>query len=162
MDCVESADQFREYRQLNKTLLRSLNGARLFVTPWPAAHQAPLPMEFSRQELWNGPCPPPGDLPNPGIKPSSPALQADSSPAEPTREAKLSLWPVNMECLPIDLDFSFFHQSIIVFRVYTMHLLNVLLSLLFFLVLLLIGLFAWFHFQIILSKCLEVQLIFVY
>ena len=47
-----------------------------------------------------------------------------------------------MECLPIDLDFSFFHQSIIVFRVYTTHLLNVLLSLLFFLVLLLIGLFA--------------------
>ena len=79
-----------------------------------------------------------------------------------TRKATLSLRPVNMECLPIDLDFSFFHQSIIVFRVYTTHLLNVLLSLLFFLVLLLIGLFAWFHFQIILSKCLEVQLIFVY
>ena len=47
-------------------------------------HQAPLSMEFSRQEYWGGlPCPPPGDLPDPGIKPGSPALQADSLPAEP-------------------------------------------------------------------------------
>ena len=38
------------------------------------AHGAPLSMEFSRQEYWSGwPCPPPGDLPNPGIKPKSPA-----------------------------------------------------------------------------------------
>ena len=38
--------------------------------PWTAAHQAPLSMEFSRQEYWSGlPCPPLGDLPNPGIKP---------------------------------------------------------------------------------------------
>jgi len=48
------------------------------------AHQDPLSMEFSRQEYWSGlPCPPPGDLPNPGIKPRSPALQADSLPSEP-------------------------------------------------------------------------------
>ena len=41
---------------------------QLFVTPWTVAHQAPLSMEFFRQEYWNGlPCPPPGDLPNPGI-----------------------------------------------------------------------------------------------
>ena len=41
-------------------------------------------MEFSRQEYWSGlPRPPPGDLPNPGIKPRSPTLQADSLPAEP-------------------------------------------------------------------------------
>ena len=39
-------------------------------------------MKFSRQEYWRGlPCPPPGDLPNPGIEPWSPALQADSLPA---------------------------------------------------------------------------------
>ena len=45
-----------------------------FVTPWTAACQAPLSMEFSRQEYWSGlPFPPPGDLPNPGIKPVSPA-----------------------------------------------------------------------------------------
>ena len=42
-------------------------------------------MEFFRQEYWSGlPCPPPGDLPNPGIEPGSPALQADSLPSEPT------------------------------------------------------------------------------
>ena len=47
------------------------------------AHQAPLSMEFSRQEYWSGlPCPPPGDLPNPGIKPRSPTLQEDSLSVE--------------------------------------------------------------------------------
>ena len=56
---------------------------RLFVTPWTVAHQAPLSMDFSRQEYWSGlPYPPPGDLPNPGIEPGSPALQADSLPSE--------------------------------------------------------------------------------
>ena len=55
-----------------------------YVTPWTAAHQAPLSMGFSQQEDWNGlPCSPPGDLPDPGIEPTSPespALQADSLP----------------------------------------------------------------------------------
>ena len=47
----------------------------LFATPWTADHQAPLSMDFSRQEWWNGsPFPSPGDLPDPGIKPSSPAF----------------------------------------------------------------------------------------
>ena len=46
--------------------------------------QAPLSMEFSRQEYWSAlPRPPPGDLPNPGIEPRSPALQADSLPSQP-------------------------------------------------------------------------------
>ena len=46
------------------------------VTPWTVAHQAPLSMGFSRQEYWSGlPFPSPGDLPYPGIEPSSPALQ---------------------------------------------------------------------------------------
>ena len=54
---------------------------RLIVTQWAVAHQAPLSMGFSRQEYWSGlPCPPPGDFPDPGIKPRSPALQADSLP----------------------------------------------------------------------------------
>ena len=45
--------------------------------------QAPLSMRFSRQEYWSGlPFPSPGDLPNPGIKPGSPALQADPLPTE--------------------------------------------------------------------------------
>ena len=57
----------------------SLSRVRLYVTPWTAAHQAPLSMGFSRQEDWSGlPCPPPGDLPDPGIEPRSPALQVDS------------------------------------------------------------------------------------
>ena len=56
----------------------------LFVTPWTVVHQAPPSVGFSRQEYWHGlPCPPPGDLPNPGIKPRSPALQVDSIPSEP-------------------------------------------------------------------------------
>ena len=47
--------------------------------PWTVARQAPLFMELSRQEHWSGlPCPSPGDLPNPGIEPGSPALQAES------------------------------------------------------------------------------------
>ena len=54
------------------------------VTPRTVAHQAPLPMEFSRQEYWSGlPFSSSGDLPNPGIKPRFPALQADSLPSEP-------------------------------------------------------------------------------
>ena len=56
----------------------------LFATPWTA--QA---MEFSRPEYWSGqPFPSPGDLPNPGIEPRSPTLQADSLPAEPPRMRK--------------------------------------------------------------------------
>ena len=59
------------------------------VTPWTVACQVPLSMGFSRQEYWNGlPFPSPGDLPNPGIKPRSPALQADSLPIEPWRKHK--------------------------------------------------------------------------
>ena len=51
--------------------------------PWTVTHQAPLSMEFSRQECWSGlPFPSPGDLPDTGIKPRSPELQADSLPSE--------------------------------------------------------------------------------
>ena len=53
----------------------------LFETPWTVACQAPLSMEFSKQEYWSGkPFPSPGDLPNPGTEPLSPELQADSLP----------------------------------------------------------------------------------
>ena len=49
------------------------------MTPWTVAHQPPLSMGFSREEYWNGlPFPSPEDLPKPGIKPGSPALQAAS------------------------------------------------------------------------------------
>ena len=55
-----------------------------FATPWTVAHKAPLPMEFFSQEYWSGlPCPSPGDLPDPGMEPGSPALLADPLPSEP-------------------------------------------------------------------------------
>ena len=61
-----------------------LSCARLFATPWTVACQASLSMGFLRQEYWSGlPFPSPGDLPDPGIKPGSPALPPDSLPSEP-------------------------------------------------------------------------------
>ena len=68
--------------------METLNHVWLFATPWTVAYQAPLSMEFSRQEYWNGlPFPSPGDLPDPGIEPGSPALQANALLSEPpTRE----------------------------------------------------------------------------
>jgi len=66
------------------TEVKSLSRVRLFAAPWTVAHQAPLSMGFSRQEYWSGlPFPSPGDLPNPGIKPGSLALQADVLPSKP-------------------------------------------------------------------------------
>ena len=65
-----------------KTKLCMLSCVQLFATPWTVAYQAPLSMEFSRQEYWSGlPFPSPGDLPYPGTEPSFPmslALQADA------------------------------------------------------------------------------------
>ena len=63
--------------------MKSLSRVQLFATSWTIAYQAPPSMGFSRQEYWSGlPFPSPGDLPNPGIKPGSPALQADALPSE--------------------------------------------------------------------------------
>ena len=57
-------------------VVKSLSRVWLFVTPWTVAYQAPQSMELFRQEYWSGlPFPSPGDLPNPGIEPRSPALQ---------------------------------------------------------------------------------------
>ena len=65
-------------------VVKLLSHVRLFETPWTAAYQAPQSLEFSRQEYWNGvPFPSAGDLPNPGIEPRSPALQADALLSEP-------------------------------------------------------------------------------
>ena len=70
-----------------------------FVTPWTVAHQAPLSKEFSRQEYWSGlPCPPSGDLPHPGIKPMSPALQVDSLPSETPGKPLLLLLLLLFNC----------------------------------------------------------------
>ena len=67
-----------------------LSQVQLFATLRIVACQGPLPMGFSRQECWSGlPCPPPGDRPDLGIKPTSPALQVDSFKAEPPQNAKV-------------------------------------------------------------------------
>ena len=67
-----------------KVKVKSVSRVQLFVTPWTVAYQAPPSMGFSRQEYWSGLLfPSPGDLPNLGIEPGSPALQADALPSEP-------------------------------------------------------------------------------
>ena len=64
-----------------------LSHVRLFAIAWTVVYQASLSMGFSRQEYWSGlPFPSPGDLPDPGIKPRSPALQADALPSEPVEK----------------------------------------------------------------------------
>ena len=76
---------------LTKVKVKSLSRVRLFATPWTVAHQAPPSMGFSRQEYWSGlPFPSPGDLPNPGIEPRGPTLQADALTFEPP--GKPLLW----------------------------------------------------------------------
>ena len=63
--------------------VKSLSRVRLLATPWTVAYQAPPSMGFSRQDCWSGlPFPSPGDLPDPGIEPGSPTLQADTLPSE--------------------------------------------------------------------------------
>ena len=58
--------------QLGARVLSCFSCVRFFATLWTVAHPAPLSMGFSREEYWSGlPCPPPGDLPDPGIKPAS-------------------------------------------------------------------------------------------
>ena len=68
---------------------QSLSPIQLFATPWTVANQAPLSMEFPRQEYWSAlPFPPPGDLLDPGIEPASPALAGGffttETPGKPT------------------------------------------------------------------------------
>ena len=67
-----------------KKKVKLLSRARLFVTPWTVAYQAPLSMGFSRKEHWSElPFPSPGDLPDSGTEPVSPTLQADALLSEP-------------------------------------------------------------------------------
>ena len=67
-----------------KVKVKALSHVQLFVTPWTVAHQAPPSMGLFRQEYWSGlPFPSPGDLPDPGIEPRPPALQADALTSEP-------------------------------------------------------------------------------
>jgi len=76
-------------RILEKKEVKLLSRVHLFVIPSTVAYQAPPSMEFSRQEHWSGlPFSSPGDLPDSGIKPGSPALQADALPSEPPGKPK--------------------------------------------------------------------------
>ena len=74
-------------------VLSCFSRVQLFVTLWTIAHQAPLSVEFSRQEYWSGlPCPPPGDISNPGIEPASimsPALAGGFFTTSTTWEAHI-------------------------------------------------------------------------
>ena len=66
-------------KQVKKVKMKPLSRVQLFATPWTVAYEALPSMGFSRQEYWSGlPSPSPGDLPNPGTEPRSPALQADA------------------------------------------------------------------------------------
>ena len=77
--------------------VKSLSHVQLFVTPWTVACQAPLSMGFSRQEYWSGlPFPSPGDLPNSGIEPRSPALQADALFSEPPGKSGIHIFSLNL------------------------------------------------------------------
>ena len=83
---TEDSDCSHEIKRLVPWKKRKGKGKfthQLFVIPWIVACPASLSMEISRQEYWSGlPFPSPGYLPNPGIKPGSPVLQADSLPTE--------------------------------------------------------------------------------
>ena len=68
-------------------VLSHFSPVHLFSISWVVAHQAPLSMDFSRQEYWSGlPFSSPADLPDPVIEPGSPAFQADSLPSELPRK----------------------------------------------------------------------------
>ena len=67
----------------------------ILCNPWTVAHQAPPSMGFSRQEYWSGlPFPSPGDLPDPGIEPTSPTLQADALTSAPPGKPNDSVLPL--------------------------------------------------------------------
>ena len=72
MMVVETVAQLGEYIRMCACMLSDISHVQLCVTPWTVAFQAPLSMEFSRQEYWSGlTFPSPGYLPNPGIEPMS-------------------------------------------------------------------------------------------
>ena len=88
-ECVGYSTQF--------VCVKSLSRVRLFEILWTIARQAPPSMGFPRQEYWSGlPFPSSGDLPDPGMEPVSPALQADSLPL--SYWGSLSSRQINPEC----------------------------------------------------------------
>ena len=83
-------------------IVKSFGHVRLFATPLTVTNQAPPSMGFSRQEYWSGLLFPfPGDLPDPGIEPRSPALLADAFPSEPPGKAKIGLQNISGVLEPV-------------------------------------------------------------
>ena len=88
--------------------VKLLSRVWLFATPWTVAYQAPLSMGFSRQQYWRGlPFPSPVDLPDPGIEPRSPALQADALPSEPPGKVWLYITKGSMQIRFLFFSFPF-------------------------------------------------------
>ena len=79
--------------------MKSLSHVLLFAAPQTVVYQAPVSMGFSRQEYWSGlPFPSPEDLPDPGIEPRSPALEADALTSEPPGNPKASVYNAGDLC----------------------------------------------------------------
>ena len=104
-----------------KVKVTSLSCVRLFATPWMVAYQVPRSLEFSRQEYWSGLLfPSPGDHPNPGIEPGSPALQTDALPSEPLgKPTALTI----QTCKVMSLFFNMLSRFVIAFLPRSKHLL---------------------------------------
>ena len=92
---------FMSFSSLNNSMglltllceVKLLSHVWLLATPWTVAYQAPPSMGFSRQEYWSGlPFASPGDLPDPGIEPRSPTLQADTLTSEPPGKPEQDIW----------------------------------------------------------------------
>ena len=89
--CFCAVHKLRIYWKVKMLLVA--HRVRLFATPWTIACQTPLSVKFSRQEYWSGlPFPFPEDLPDPGIRLWSPALQEDSLTFEPPGKSHWFLW----------------------------------------------------------------------
>ena len=87
--------------------VKSLSHVLLFVTPWTVVYNAPPSMGFSRQEYQSGlPLPSPEDLPNPGIEPGSPTLQADALPSEPPGKSPRHKYQLLLDCNVIQQEIS--------------------------------------------------------
>ena len=97
--CLHNWNQFRKFHidlcdfclgpPCVCVLAQLLQSCLTLCNPMDCIPQAPLSVEFSRHTYWSGlPCPPPGELPDPGIEPKSPVVQVDSLPTEPPRKPR--------------------------------------------------------------------------
>ena len=99
VDTVSAPPTFHQDSLLDECLLSFFSHVRFFATLWIVAHQAPLSTGILQARILDGlPCPPPGDLSNPGIKPASlmsPALAGGFFTTSATWEALAILWPLS-------------------------------------------------------------------